>query len=992
LIVFTKNLSRPCSRLCSDEAESVDRKSRARFLGLLVSLSGLSLVFCGSALAAAPEEPETGKAELVTNTTAVLRGIVNPKSKATVSWFFQYDEGGACTGGATTSVHSEEEVEAAAAEARVSGLQAGSEYTVCLVATNTSEETTVGKPQTFTTTAIKPAITEQVPMSVNSSEATLSAQIDSMGLPTSYKIEYGVAEPYASSSEAHLPAAEGPVGVLAHLTGLTAKAIYHFRFIAESALGRTAGAEETFATDGAGAPSASFLPDDREYELVSPSPGDQEVYVPLTPVENELGHASDVYSNYPYQASSDGAAVAFVDEATRSGSGTGHHVQGLGDQWLATRDTATGGWSAADIAQPLTSEETQYVAFSSNLSVGFVKSSVADQLAAGVPAKCRDIYARTLNPSVEVNRPLYTSNLTEQFCGAPAEPVFAGASIDATRAYFQTAAALTPGSVEAAGGLESYNLYESADEQTIAVNLLPDGDPVPDAVFGGPGLGEPGEDDLSNAISSDGSRAFWTDLETGVIYSREDQTRTLQISAGSSAAQYWTATPNGQDVFYTEGGKLYRFNYARFEASVNPEPQALEEAREVLAGEGLAHENASVHGVIGSSEDGSRLYFVAGGVLADNENGSGERATLGTCRVASEPGETNLEENVGNLQGDGCNLYVLHVGTAPRFVATLAPKDDNVPVTSASGGGQAAGDWRPDVAGRTAEVSADGAHLVFESRQRLTGYPNGGSSSAEREVEIFVYRDEGGGSLSCVSCNQTGAAPTIFAERHGGGTSIPPSRSSTVARHWMNGAGTRVLFQTSQGLVPQDTNGLQDVYEWEQTGTGTCGQAGGCVFLVSSGTSSGNSYLVDASPGGGDVFFATRAELVSGAGDQKMELYDAHQCSEAAPCVHRASLACTGTGCQGVPPAPPAFATPSSATFSGLGNFPPPTPITRKRLTAAQLNTKAFARALKACRRKRNRHTRAACENQARRRFGAPAKAKKSNTAPRAGDKHRGVR
>jgi hypothetical protein len=38
--------------------------------------------------------------------------------------------------------------------------------------------------------------------------------------------------------------------------------------------------------------------------------------------------------------------------------------------------------------------------------------------------------------------------------------------------------------------------------------------------------------------------------------------------------------------------------------------------------------------------------------------------------------------------------------------------------------------------------------------------------------------------------------------------------------------------------------------------------------------------------------------------------------------VHESS-ACTGTGCQAVPGAPPPFRTPASATFSGLGNFPP---------------------------------------------------------------------
>jgi hypothetical protein len=38
------------------------------------------------------------------------------------------------------------------------------------------------------------------------------------------------------------------------------------------------------------------------------------------------------------------------------------------------------------------------------------------------------------------------------------------------------------------------------------------------------------------------------------------------------------------------------------------------------------------------------------------------------------------------------------------------------------------------------------------------------------------------------------------------------------------------------------------------------------------------------------------------------------------------TTACTGTGCQGVPPGSPVFATPSSVTFNGAGNFAQPPP------------------------------------------------------------------
>ena len=36
--------------------------------------------------------------------------------------------------------------------------------------------------------------------------------------------------------------------------------------------------------------------------------------------------------------------------------------------------------------------------------------------------------------------------------------------------------------------------------------------------------------------------------------------------------------------------------------------------------------------------------------------------------------------------------------------------------------------------------------------------------------------------------------------------------------------GSRVFFETQQPLVPEDENGLLDVYEWERAGAGFCHQ------------------------------------------------------------------------------------------------------------------------------------------------------------------------
>ena len=70
-------------------------------------------------------------------------------------------------------------------------------------------------------------------------------------------------------------------------------------------------------------------------------------------------------------------------------------------------------------------------------------------------------------------------------------------------------------------------------------------------------------------------------------------------------------------------------------------------------------------------------------------------------------------------------------------------------------------------------------------------------------------------------------------------------------RHVLTDAG-QVFFETNEALVPSDTNGERDVYEYE----------GGGAHLISSGTSSFESTLEDVSESGNDVFFRSNQQLV----------------------------------------------------------------------------------------------------------------------------------
>jgi hypothetical protein len=184
-----------------------------------------------------------------------------------------------------------------------------------------------------------------------------------------------------------------------------------------------------------------------------------------------------------------------------------------------------------------------------------------------------------------------------------------------------------------------------------------------------------------------------------------------------------------------------------------------------------------------------------------------------------------------------------------------------------------------------------------------------------------------------------------------------------------------VFFATATKLAPAAESGVEGVYEWEQAGTGSCQseeQEGGCVYLVSS--SPDPSFYLDNDESGENVFFATRAGLVKGDTDESYDVYDARVgggFAESQP------TECAGT-CRAAGAGPslsaalsttvgPAENTTRTTIESSGSPKPKPKPLTRAQ---------KLAKALKACAKKPKRK-RAACIKQAKKLYGAKAKAKR---------------
>jgi len=196
-----------------------------------------------------------------------------------------------------------------------------------------------------------------------------------------------------------------------------------------------------------------------------------------------------------------------------------------------------------------------------------------------------------------------------------------------------------------------------------------------------------------------------------------------------------------------------------------------------------------------------------------------------------------------------------------------------------------------------------------------------------------------------------------------------------------------LFFQSADPLVPHDSNGRLDVYEWEAEGEGSCRQTGGCVFPISDAAGDYESQFMDATPNGENVFFTTADRLVPSDTDVRADVYDA-RVGGGFPVTTAAAVCDNGDSCKPpVSPQPAIFGAPSSATFSGPGDSTqtPPVAVTPKRKTAAEIKAEALAKALKACKRDKQRSKRVACEKTARKRYGA----RKANKARKAGNDRR---
>ena len=441
---------------------------------------------------------------------------------------------------------------------------------------------------------------------VTATGANLRADIEPNDLSTTYRFDYITDAAYQANLQAVPPregffgAAKVPSGAEAGigskpvppvaqlLINLSPATLYRYRAVATNSADTTIGPVRAFTTQQT---SLTFrLPDNRAWEMVSP----------VDKGGGAIAGPEGIFGGGAIQAASAAPTLTY-------GSGTA-----FGDpagappasQYVSSRTAS--GWSTDNVSTPLGSgaygdepDGAPYRVFSSDLSRallfgglpcrggvegcpaptpplpgsgapdGYMTYYLRD--ASGVFSSLLDArrrcpqrrLARTSSSSTSPppRRPLACRPL--QLCGTHRrrhrDPRRTGA--------------LRPGPRQP---------LQALGERVEAVNLLPGGTvSAPGAEIAAP----------NSAVSSDGSRIYWT--QGGNLFLREgpQSHQVDQMQGGGGTFQ--TATPSGSVAFFTKAGHLFRFEAATGVVD------------DLTPAGGVA-------GVLGSSADGSRVYYQDG--------------------------------------------------------------------------------------------------------------------------------------------------------------------------------------------------------------------------------------------------------------------------------------------------------------------------------------------------------------------------------------------
>jgi hypothetical protein len=373
-----------------------------------------------------------------------------------------------------------------------------------------------------------------------------------------------------------------------------------------------------------------------------------------------------------------------------------------------------------------------------------------------------------------------------------------------------------------------------------------------------------GEERSQHAVSADGSRVLFRSpagfFAPTQLYLRRDGTSTAWVSQSEASApnpepkgiEYLDMSADGSKVLFGSEDVLTDSDpggegYGLYIYTDGPEPETEQNLTFIARASGGFGFGLGRKEFTGMSEDAKRVYFFS------------------------------REKNSLSQTG----TYLWDEGTL-RFVAPTQSR------------------LNPDVQREpknpSAQVSSDGRRLAFVYQGQLTE-----ASVGPEKMAMYLY-DENTESVTCVSCLPSGAPTTSSVTTWPEADEILPNNLLGRPGTFITSDGRYVFFSTADALTPRDVNGLEDVYEYDTQS--------GSVSLLSSGTAGEGSWFSDASPDGSNVVLVSRASYLAQDPDKLIDVYDV-RVNGGFPQPLPLTGGCVGDECQGVPSAVPNFNTAS---------------------------------------------------------------------------------
>jgi hypothetical protein len=704
-------------------------------------------------------------------------GPVSPATQAAFKTGWSVVCSPACPGlsGMVDAASTSQEVSADA-----TGLEPNTSYEVTLEAADAGGPASDG-PQPFATDLITATVKAAPGASDGEGGYNLQGVVNpNNSLVSDCRFEYGLTPaPYehALPCDRAPGAADKPVEVTAHPVGLLIGVEYHFRVSATNGRGPSSSGDQTFLPSlkapDAGCPNepirleqrSTFLPECRAFELVT-NPF-KEGFAPVSPVFNDEGV-------FAYQS---------------TGNFAGNGLGGPFNQFIATRSDS--GWTTTS---PNPTGPT-YAAVIGN-GAGFLSADLRSSLwlmrRADEPAVAEDLYLRepdgTFTRIGPGNDPARRPPHPPGPFNTTAHPEVFDASTDLTHVLFSVA----PEGVYPGRMPETYNFYEyvgTGNDQPLLVGVDNAGAEIPTC---GNGPGNPPRMSNSGRViawsTSGCDEHVWARVDASTTFevSRSRCDRDIGDPAGPcnapAAPRLQGMSADGSQIYFTTAQQLLDTDtdettdlYVCGIPPGIPTPIGLANPCPALNEVSGAAEGADVEGVATVSGDGSKVYFLAKGVLASNPDALGEVAVAGQH-----------------------NLYVWERGDAhpegqTTFVASLTSNDLAFPQTS-----------------------SDGRYLAFQTASPLL------ATDTDDATDVYRY-DSDTRQMLRISTSVSGTGGNL----DGFNSEINSDGPA------MSADGATIAFNTSEALSPADTNGGQDIYVWHEGHIAMITKSGASDAMVS---------------------------------------------------------------------------------------------------------------------------------------------------------------